>query len=104
MKRRWIALFLAVVLMASMVPGALAATVENDNAAWSGNVSTPGVNSDPVAQAEMLRQLGLFLGTDKGFELDQPYEKPASIDASNLVLYLIGVGVAAGSSTVEFPT
>ncbi len=31
-----------------------------------------------------------------GFELDQPYEKPASIDASNLVLYLIGVGVAAG--------
>ncbi len=31
-----------------------------------------------------------------GFELDQPYEKPASIDAGNLVLYLIGIGVAAG--------
>ena len=31
-----------------------------------------------------------------GFELDQPYEKPASIDAGNLVLYLLGIGVAAG--------
>ena len=31
-----------------------------------------------------------------GFELNQPYEKPASIDAGNLVLYLLGIGVAAG--------
>ena len=38
-------------------------------------------------------QTGLL---QSGFHLDQPYEKPASIDARNVVLYLIGIGVAAG--------
>lgn len=72
MKRRWLALVLAAVLTVALIPGAQAAVVEHENADWAGNVATPGVNSDPVAQAEMLRQLGLFLGTDKGFELDKP--------------------------------
>lgn len=38
-------------------------------------------------------QTGLL---QSGFHLDQPYEKPASIDVRNVVLYLIGIGVAAG--------
>lgn len=38
-------------------------------------------------------QTGLL---ESGFQLDQPYEKPNSIDAGNIVLYLIGIGVAAG--------
>ncbi len=38
-------------------------------------------------------QTGLL---ESGFQLDQPYEKPNSIDARNIVLYLIGIGVAAG--------
>lgn len=28
-------------------------------------------NCDPQAQAEMLKKLGLFMGTDKGFELER---------------------------------
>lgn len=38
-------------------------------------------------------QTGLL---ESGFQLDQPYEKPNSIDAGNIILYLIGIGVAAG--------
>lgn len=33
---------------------------------------------------------------EAGFSLDQPYEKPASIDAHNIVLYILGIGVMAG--------
>ncbi len=33
---------------------------------------------------------------ESGFQLDQPYEKPASIAANTLVVMLIGIGVAAG--------
>lgn len=87
MKSRWIPWILAVVLAASMIPGALAATVAHDNEPWAGNVSTPGVNSDPMAQAEMLRQLGLFLGTDDGFELDKPLTR---VQAAVMLTRLLG--------------
>ena len=36
------------------------------------NVQTEGVNNDPEAQAEMLKKLGLFRGTEKSFELERP--------------------------------
>lgn len=38
-------------------------------------------------------QTGLL---NSGFQLDQPYEKPASINARDIILYAIGLGVAAG--------
>ena len=32
---------------------------------------TEGINNNPLDQAEMLKALGLFIGSDKGFELDR---------------------------------
>lgn len=57
------------------------------------DITSPGtVLQENLEYLEAIQQ-GLLAS---GFQLDQPYEKPASIDASNLVLYLLGVGVAAG--------
>lgn len=57
------------------------------------DITSPGTAlQDNLMYLESI-QTGLL---DSGFHLDQPYEKPASIDARNIVLYLIGLGVAAG--------
>ena len=57
------------------------------------DITSPGTALQENLEYLEAIQQGLL---DSGFQLDQPYEKPASIDASNLVLYLIGIGVAAG--------
>lgn len=57
------------------------------------DITSPGTALQENLEYLEAIQQGLLAS---GFQLDQPYEKPASIDASNLVLYLLGVGVAAG--------
>ena len=60
---------LAAALMTSGV-AAYAYEVPNTNSQMN-IIQHETYNCDAQAQAEMLNKLGLFLGTDKGFELDR---------------------------------
>ncbi len=65
--------FLAVILLFSAFPvTVLAYQLPYTDVVVNTNVHTEGFNNHPEAQAQALYQLGLFLGTDKGFELDRP--------------------------------
>ena len=57
------------------------------------DITTPGTALQENLDYLESIQTGLL---ESGFHLDQPYEKPGSIDARNIILYLIGMGVAAG--------
>ncbi len=57
------------------------------------DITTPGsALQDNLDYLEAI-QNGL---QESGFSLGQAYEKPESINASNIILYLIGIGVVAG--------
>ncbi|MBP3584295.1 MAG: hypothetical protein J6J59_01245 [Peptococcaceae bacterium] len=57
------------------------------------DITTPGSNLQGNLEYIESIQRGLL---DSGFVLDQTYRKPASVYTNNLLLALIGVGVAAG--------
>ncbi len=57
------------------------------------DITSPGTALETNLEYLESIQTGLL---DSGFRLDQPYEKPDSIDVRNIVLYLIGIGVMAG--------
>ncbi|MBO5366724.1 MAG: hypothetical protein J6A39_08910, partial [Peptococcaceae bacterium] len=57
------------------------------------DIATPGSNLQGNLEYIESIQQGLL---DSGFVLDQTYRKPASVYTNNLLLALIGVGVAAG--------
>ncbi|MBQ3205119.1 MAG: hypothetical protein IJB37_01060, partial [Peptococcaceae bacterium] len=57
------------------------------------DITTPGSNLQGNLEYIESIQQGLL---DSGFVLDQTYRKPASVYTNNLLLALIGVGVAAG--------
>ncbi|MBP3341993.1 MAG: hypothetical protein J6K99_05660, partial [Peptococcaceae bacterium] len=57
------------------------------------DITTPGSNLQGNLEYIESIQRGLL---DSGFVLDQTYKKPASVYTNNLLLALIGVGVAAG--------
>lgn len=56
-------------------------------------VTQETVNNDPEMQAEMLKKLGLFLGTNKGFELDRAMTRDEA--AAMLTRFLGGAQEAA---------
>lgn len=57
-------------------------------------VTQETVNNDPEMQAEMLKKLGLFLGTNKGFELDRAMTRDEA--AAMLTRFLGGAQEAEG--------
>lgn len=59
------------VAMLLMTPSAGATILDDTNTSWTTGIHTCGINNDPYDQAEMLKQLGLFGGTEKGFELER---------------------------------
>lgn len=66
------------------------------NVYYSNNVHTEGINNNSEHQAEMLKKLGLFLGTDKGFELQRSMTRSEA--AVMLVRYLGGEAEALAGS------
>ena len=82
----------AALAAAMLTTGAAAYQVPHQNE--SDNIITHyDANCDPQAQAEMLQKLGLFLGTDKGFELDRTMSRVEA--AAMLCRFLGGAEVAA---------
>jgi len=64
------------------------------------NVQTEGINNSPQMQAEMLRKLGLFHGTDRDFELERPMMRA---EAAVLFVRFLGEEKMARSGTWEHP-
>ncbi|MDD3271021.1 MAG: S-layer homology domain-containing protein [Syntrophomonadaceae bacterium] len=62
---------LLMVAMLLMTPSASATILDDTNTSWTTGIHTYGINNDPYDQAEMLKQLGLFGGTEKGVELER---------------------------------
>ena len=82
----------AALAAAMLTTGAAAYQVPHQNE--SDNIITHyDANCDPQAQAEMLQKLGLFLGTDKGFELDRAMSRVEG--AAMLCRFLGGAEEAA---------
>lgn len=67
--KKIVAFLMALMLTINIQAGAI--TLENTNAYWVYGVHTDYFNNDPDVQAEMLKELGLFKGTDRGFELER---------------------------------
>jgi len=57
-------------------------------------------NCDPQAQAEMLQKLGLFLGTDKGFELDRAMSR---VEAAAMLCRFLGGAEEAAQGSFSHP-
>ena len=57
------------------------------------DITSPGTALDENLDYLESIQTGLL---DAGFHLDQPYEKPESIQANPILLFFVGLGVAAG--------
>jgi hypothetical protein len=67
--RKVISVLLA--FMMFLTPSASAIILDDTDTHWMIGVHTDGINNDPYDQAEMLKELDLFMGTDKGFELER---------------------------------
>lgn len=83
MKRFWAAVLTGILLIGS----AQAYRVPNDTSNY-GVIATPGINNDPEVQAQALKALGLFLGTEQGFALRRTMTRGEA--AAMLVRYLGG--------------
>ena len=59
------------IIMMLMTASVSAIELDDTNAYWMTGVHTDNINNDAIDQANMLKQLGLFIGTGKGFELDR---------------------------------
>ena len=57
-------------------------------------------NCDPQAQAEMLQKLGLFMGTDNGFELDRAMTRA---EAAAMLCRFLGGTAEAETGSWEHP-
>jgi hypothetical protein len=80
---------------------AQAVILPNTNAHWLTGVYTAGINNDAYEQAEMLKHLGLFRGTDKGFELERNMTRA---EAAVMLVRFLGAEerVLAGNWTHPF--
>lgn len=97
MRRLWCVLLLMCLLFQTIN----AVNLPNDGAESPFIIATGGINSDTQAQAEMLKKLHLFLGTDSGFELEREMTRVES--AVMLVRFLGDESAAlAGSWTHPF--
>ncbi|MDO4553368.1 MAG: S-layer homology domain-containing protein, partial [Bacillota bacterium] len=79
---------------------AFAHQVDNTDGSWNTNVYTEDLNNDPQAQAEMLQALGLFLGTDKGFELNRQMTR---CEGAAMLVRFLGKEAAALAGDWEHP-
>ena len=70
-------------------------TIKTHNRIW-----TEGLNNEYPDQAEMLNALGLFLGTDKGFELDKSLSRA---EAAVLLVRFMGEEQAAEAQAYAHP-
>lgn len=92
---------LAAILAAALLTSAAGAyRVPNDDVSFGGAIHSVGINNDPEAQATALKQLGLFRGTNLGFELDRVMTR-AEV-AAMLVRYF-GAEEAAAASAADCP-
>ncbi|NLO21529.1 MAG: S-layer homology domain-containing protein [Syntrophomonadaceae bacterium] len=64
-------LTLTLTIICLLTAPAYAIILDDTNAHWMTGVHTDGINNDAYDQAEMLKQLGLFMGTPNGFELER---------------------------------
>lgn len=90
MKKLGSMLLITVILLVAvtlMTPSAGAVKLDDTNAYWVTGVHTDGINNDANDQAEMLKQLGLFRGTDKGFELERNMTRA---EAAAMLVRLLG--------------
>lgn len=90
MKKLGGTLLLTVILLAAVIltaPSAGAVKLDDTNAYWATGVHTGGINNDADDQAEMLKQLGLFRGTGKGFELER---KMTRAEAAAMLVRFLG--------------
>lgn len=89
----------AAVAAAMLTTGAAAYQVPHQNE--SDNIITHyDANCDPQAQAEMLQKLGLFLGTDKGFELDREMSR---VEAAAMLCRFLGGAEEAAQGKFPHP-
>ena len=79
-------LLMVLLLMTVFALPAGAVRLENTDAYWTPGVHTDGINNDAEDQADMLKALGLFRGTDKGYELDRSMTRAET--AAMLVRFL----------------
>lgn len=87
----------AALCLASLTAGAAAYQVPYANGTFH-VILQPFNNNDPEAQAEMLKKLGLFLGTSEGFELERAMTRAEA--AAMLCRFL---GGAADSGAYSHP-
>lgn len=78
---------LLVLLMCLASPVTASALLPDNVNASSSKIVTDGINNVAEDQAEMLKSLGLFIGTDKGFEL---YRHLTRAEAATLIVRLMG--------------
>lgn len=93
-------LSLLLVFMMLMTQSVSAITLDDTNASWMTGVHTDGINNDPNDQAEMLKQLGLFLGTEKGFELERNLTRA---EAAVMLVRFLGAENKVQSGTWSHP-
>jgi hypothetical protein len=96
--KRYIAVVLAAMLI--MICPAKAVRLENTDSVWVNGVYTESFNNDPEAQAEMLKALGLFKGTDKGFELDRNMTRA---EAAVMFVRFLGAEQSVQNGTWKHP-
>lgn len=97
--KRLLSLTLFIILF--LTAPAYAMVLDDTNAHWAMGVHTDGINNDACDQAEMLKKLGLFQGTPKGFELDRNMTRA---EAAVMLVRFLGAEekVLAGSWTHPF--
>ena len=81
-----IALFIVLALCLTNAPLSGALVPDNLNAS-SSKITSDGINNVAEDQAEMFKSLGLFLGTDQGFEL---YRRMTRAEAGTLIVRFMG--------------
>lgn len=97
MKKQILCGTLAVCLLAG---SALAYQVPNNNTMYDSFLYSDGVNNEPQAQAQMLKGLGLFLGTKNGFELDRSMTRA---EAAAMLVRFLGAEETSSSQKWEHP-
>ena len=100
MKLRWITLVLTAALVLTALPVAAGAYWLPNTNVYNSFVHTDGINNFSEDQAEMLRALGLFLGTDQGFELDRIMNRN---EAAAMLVRLLGAEEEAQNGAWSHP-
>ena len=99
MMKKIVALVLAVLFCAQTAIPTLALIPKHTNVVNS-NIYTEGINNFSEDQAAMLKELGLFIGSDKGFELERHLTR---VEAGVLLVRALGMESEALAQTNTHP-